>query len=72
MRHYLNYIIKNIKAHENFDYIRITDIIFNNDSIALSENERQAVEKYFNDGVRLWYDYEAYKDFTLDNPELLS
>lgn len=66
------YRIKNIKAHENFDYIRITDIIFNNDSIALSENERQAVEKYFNDGVRLWYDYEAYKDFTLDNPELLS
>lgn len=66
------YRIKNIKAHENFDYIRITDIIFNNDSIALSENERQAVEKYFNDGVRLWYDYEAYKDFTLDNPELSS
>lgn len=56
--------------HSVFDYVRCTDITFTQKTITLSEVERAAVEKYFRDGVRLWYDYSHYKDFNADNPEV--
>lgn len=56
--------------HSIFDYVRCTDITFTQKTITLSEVERVAVEKYFRDGVRLWYDYSHYKDFNADNPEV--
>lgn len=56
--------------HSVFDYVRCTDITFTQKTITLSEVERVAVEKYFRDGVRLWYDYSHYKDFNADNPEV--
>ena len=59
-----------MKNHAVFDYVRCTDITFTQKSITLSEVERSAVEKYFRDGVRLWYDYSHYKDFNADNPEV--
>ena len=59
-----------MKNHAVFDYVRCTDITFTQKSITLSEVERSAVEKYFRDGVRLWYDYPHYKDFNADNPEV--
>ena len=37
--------------------------------VFLDEMERSQVEDTFSKGVRVWYDYNNMKNFTIENPE---
>lgn len=57
------------QQHTLFDYYRADDTVLNTDEVFLDEMERSQVEDTFSKGVRVWYDYNNMKNFTIENPE---
>lgn len=62
-------ISDSFQQHTLFDYYRADDTVLNTDEIFLDEMERSQVEDTFSKGVRVWYDYNNMKNFTIENPE---
>lgn len=62
-------ISDSFQQHTLFDYYRADDTVLNTDEVFLDEMERSQVEDTFSKGVRVWYDYNNMKNFTIENPE---
>lgn len=62
-------ISDSFQQHTLFDYYRSDDTVLNTDEVFLDEMERSQVEDTFSKGVRVWYDYNNMKNFTIENPE---
>lgn len=62
-------ISDSFQQHTIFDYYRADDTVLNTDEVFLDEMERSQVEDTFSKGVRVWYDYNNMKNFTIENPE---
>lgn len=62
-------ISDSFQQHTLFDYYRADDTVLNTDEVFLDETERSQVEDTFSKGVRVWYDYNNMKNFTIENPE---
>lgn len=62
-------ISDSFQQHTIFDYYRADDTVLNTDEVFLDETERSQVEDTFSKGVRVWYDYNNMKNFTIENPE---
>lgn len=62
-------ISDSFQQHTLFDYYRADDTVLNTDEVFLDEMERSQVEDTFSKGVRVWYDYNNIKNFTIENPE---
>lgn len=62
-------ISDSFQQHTLFDYYRADDTVLNTDEVFLDEMERNQVEDTFSKGVRVWYDYNNMKNFTIENPE---
>lgn len=62
-------ISDSFQQHTLFDYYRADDTVLNTDEVFLDEVERSQVEDTFSKGVRVWYDYNNMKNFTIENPE---
>lgn len=62
-------ISDSFQQHTIFDYYRSDDTVLNTDEVFLDEMERSQVEDTFSKGVRVWYDYNNMKNFTIENPE---
>lgn len=62
-------ISDSFQQHALFDYYRADDTVLNTDEVFLDEMERSQVEDTFSKGVRVWYDYNNMKNFTIENPE---
>ena len=62
-------ISDSFQQHTLFDYYRANDTVLNTDEVFLDEMERSQVEDTFSKGVRVWYDYNNMKNFTIENPE---
>lgn len=62
-------ISDSFRQHTLFDYYRADDTVLNTDEVFLDEMERSQVEDTFSKGVRVWYDYNNMKNFTIENPE---
>ena len=62
-------ISDSFQQHTIFDYYRADDTVLNTDEAFLDEMERSQVEDTFSKGVRVWYDYNNMKNFTIENPE---
>lgn len=62
-------ISESFQQHTLFDYYRADDTVLNTDEVFLDEMERSQVEDTFSKGVRVWYDYNNMKNFTIENPE---
>lgn len=62
-------ISDSFQQHTVFDYYRADDTVLNTDEVFLDEMERSQVEDTFSKGVRVWYDYNNMKNFTIENPE---
>lgn len=62
-------ISDSFQQHTIFDYYRTDDTVLNTDEVFLDEMERSQVEDTFSKGVRVWYDYNNMKNFTIENPE---
>lgn len=62
-------ISDSFQQHTLFDYYRADDTVLNTDEVFLDERERSQVEDTFSKGVRVWYDYNNMKNFTIENPE---
>lgn len=61
-------ISDSFQQHTLFDYYRADDTVLNTDEVFLDEMERSQVEDTFSKGVRVWYDYNNMKNFTIENP----
>ena len=62
-------ISDSFQQHTLFDYYRADDTVLNTNEVFLDETERSQVEDTFSKGVRVWYDYNNMKNFTIENPE---
>ena len=62
-------ISDSFQQHTLFDYYRADDTVLNTNEVFLDEMERSQVEDTFSKGVRVWYDYNNMKNFTIENPE---
>lgn len=62
-------ISDSFQQHTIFDYYRADDTVLNTNEVFLDETERSQVEDTFSKGVRVWYDYNNMKNFTIENPE---
>lgn len=62
-------ISDSFQQHTIFDYYRADDTVLNTDEVFLDEMERSQVEDTFSKGVRVWYNYNNMKNFTIENPE---
>lgn len=62
-------ISDSFQQHTLFDYYRADDTVLNTNEVSLDEMERSQVEDTFSKGVRVWYDYNNMKNFTIENPE---
>lgn len=62
-------ISNSFQQHTLFDYYRADDTVLNTNEVFLDEMERSQVEDTFSKGVRVWYDYNNMKNFTIENPE---
>lgn len=62
-------ISDSFQQHTLFDYYRADDTVLNTDEVFLDEMERSQVEDTFSKGVRVWYDYNNMKNFTIENPK---
>ena len=64
--------IDKIKSHSIFDYIQATDITFTyenqyNPTVVEIKN----IEQYFANGIRIWYNINNYKNFEINNSEVV-
>ena len=63
--------INNIKNHTLFDYSQGVDLVFKfKNDFSPNESERVTISKYFENGVRYWYDINNYKNFEIENSEV--
>lgn len=60
---------EDIQSHTVFDYLQATDITFKNE-ISFNEEDMISIETAINNGIRIWYSLENYKNFEVDNPEI--
>lgn len=58
-----------IQAHDRFDYLQAVDITFEND-IPFNEKDLINIENAINDGIRVWYTLEYFKNFAVVNNEI--
>lgn len=55
-----------IKKHKVFDYIQTLDCTLD---MALSRSISDNIERMFNGGIRLWYDYATFLNYNIPNTE---
>ena len=59
--------MSNIKKHNLFDYIQFNEVVL---ETLLPHSTRNDIETLLESGVRFWYDYNKFLDYSQENTEV--
>ena len=62
-----NFSFTSIKKHENFDYISFVSLFIHAN---IPRDMEETIEQILTNGVRFWYDYTKFLDYSLPNNEV--
>lgn len=62
-----NFSFTSIKNHENFDYISFVSLFIHAN---IPRDMEETIEEILTNGVRFWYDYTKFLDYSLPNNEV--
>ena len=62
-----NFSFSSIKNHENFDYISFVSLFIHAN---IPRDMEETIEQILTNGVRFWYDYTKFLDYSLPNNEV--
>ena len=62
-----NFSFSSIKNHENFDYISFVSLFIHAN---IPRDMEETIEEILTNGVRFWYDYTKFLDYSLPNNEV--
>lgn len=62
-----NFSFTSIKNHENFDYISFVSLFIHAN---IPRDMEETIEQILTNGVRFWYDYTKFLDYSLPNNEV--
>ena len=62
-----NFSVTTIKNHENFDYISFVSLFIHAN---IPRDMEETIEQILTNGVRFWYDYTKFLDYSLPNNEV--